>query len=137
MDLGGKACGYVVSAPYCSDKSCFDFFSKTSDADCKAYLPTCYLSGESACAATGTGDCDTYTNITYDINQNAAYCSSQVEREGNTCGYMDFSSSCTKRSCDDIIPNSNDATCKAYLPTCIYYPPRYSCILHLKFDCSV
>ena len=112
MDSAENVCGYIASANHCLDKSCDDFLSKTNDADCKAYLPTCYLSGDSTCAAIGTGDCDTYEVLTNSDFKNASYCNSQLDASGNACGYVASASKCSTKSCFDVFPKGNDA---AYL----------------------
>ena len=76
--VGEFFCGYVTSAITCSKKSCDDFFIKNSDADCKAYLPTCYLSAPSTCAATRTGSCYSYATSGDDAAR-AALCNSHLD----------------------------------------------------------
>ena len=118
MDPKGNACGYIASASKCSDKSCTDVFTKIKDSDCKAYLPTCYLSAPSTCAATKILDCESYTTSGTDTEK-AALCNSQLDKGGNVCGYLG-GDKCSAKSCDDVFTKTNDAACKAYLPTCRY-----------------
>ena len=86
LDTAGKACGYVASASRCSAKLCTDVFTKIKDSDCKAYLPTCYLSAPSTCAATGIGSCESYATSGDDAAR-AALCNSHLDDKGNVCGY--------------------------------------------------
>ena len=57
----GIFCGFQAAASKCSAKSCTDIFTKTDDAACKAYLPSCYFTDSNTCAATKTGACGDYT----------------------------------------------------------------------------
>ena len=72
MDISGKACGFKTGSTKCSAKSCTDVFTKTDDAACKAYLPNCYLSAPSTCAAGAA--CDSYTATGADYVTKASFC---------------------------------------------------------------
>ena len=101
MDPKGNACGYTASASKCSAKSCTDVFTKIKDSDCKAYLPTCYLSAPSTCAATRIGSCESYTTSGTNTEK-AALCNSQLDDKGNVCGYKS-GDNCSEKSCTDVI----------------------------------
>ena len=98
-----------------------DVFTKTNDAACKAYLPTCYLSAASTCTATKTGRCESYATSGTNATAKAAICNSQLDSDGKICGYISREApnpKCSAKSCDDVFPKNNDEACKAYLPTC-------------------
>ena len=91
MDNNNKGCKYVAGASSCSDRSCSDAITAANDADCKAYLSTCYYVSSNSCAAVTS--CSSYTKAT------AAECNALKDSNGKNCGFKAGASSCSDRSC--------------------------------------
>ncbi len=122
MDKLGSACGFRTGVAKCSAKYCYDVFTKTNDADCKAYLKTCYLSASGTCAE--ILGCDNYYPIGSIDADKKAICNKFLDKDGKACGFKTGASKCSSKSCDDIFTKTDDAACKAYLPSCFLSAPN-------------
>ena len=109
-DTSGTACGFKTGASACSDKTCADVVTVTDDAGCKTYLSSCYFVTSNSCATLGA--CTSYTKTS------ATDCNALKDTAGNVCGFKTGASTCSDKSCTDVLVAADNAACATYLSTC-------------------
>ncbi|CAD8113351.1 unnamed protein product [Paramecium primaurelia] len=127
LDTTGKdKCRPITTATTtssaCTNKTCYDNVTATSDSDCEAYLSGCVTRG-TGCIP-NTAQCDQYrgtkqqceqfkryTGLDTNKNPTYEYCSGDA---GNTA-----TSKCKVRTCADNTTAISDTECASYLKGCI------------------
>ena len=106
----------MALASACSDKTCGDVIASPSQSVCSAYLSTCFYNGTNCATIPPSGACSTYALTS------ATACNNLINNAATpaACGYVALATTCSDKTCEDVIAFPSQTVCYAYLSICYY-----------------